>query len=103
MADQNCNNLPGQLIVGTNQLIGEDIFIGISNKELLDWRRMAQEEIITGVIQSSSAGDTTATRFAKIDALTRIRMINRTLWLRDPVQFPMNQPVKRTRPLHAYG
>ncbi len=87
----------------TNELVGEDLFEGISNQELLDWRRMAQEEIMTGVIQSSSAGDTTATRFAKLNAQARIRMINKTLWLRDPVAFPMNQPVKRTRPFYVYG
>ena len=87
----------------TNQLIGEDLFQGVSNEELLDWRRIAQEEIATGVIQSSSAGDTSATRFPKMDPLRRIRLINRTLWLRDPVAFPMNQPVKRTRPLYTFG
>jgi len=87
----------------TNQLVGEDLFDGVPTEELLRWRLLAQTEIATGVIQSTSAGDTTATRFPKMDPRLRIRMINKTLWLRDPVAFPMNQPVKRTRPLYVFG
>jgi hypothetical protein len=101
--DNDDATLAGQLTPMTNQLVGEDLFDGCSNRELLAWRRVAQEEITTGVIQSSSAGDTTATRFGKMDARSRIRLINKTLWLRDPVHFPMNQPVKRTRPFYTYG
>ena len=96
-------SLAGTLTPMTNQLIGEDLLAGVEVKELLEWRRMAVEELFFGVIQSSSAGDTTATRFAKNRPEYRIRLINKTLWLRDPVAFPMNQPIKRTRPLYVYG
>jgi hypothetical protein len=102
MEEDNFANAQGMTPM-TNMLVGEDIFQGLSNKELLCYRREAAREIFTGVVQSSSAGDTTATRFAKISPLLRIRMINKTLWLRDPVAFPMNQPVKRTRPWYVYG
>jgi len=95
--------LAGQLTPMTDQLIGEELLRGIPVDKLLHWRLMAQTEIFTGVIQSTSAGDTTATRFPKMDPRLRIRMINKELWLRDPVKFPMNQPVKRTRPFYVYG
>jgi hypothetical protein len=103
MADNDDATLEGAQIPQTNILAGEDLFQGISVECLLDWRRMAQEEIMTGVLQSVSSGDSTATRFAKIRPEARIRLINKTLWLRDPNKFPMNQPVKRTRPFYTFG
>jgi len=104
MGDENFDaTLAGQLTPMTDQLIGEDLLEGITTPVLLCWRKQAQEELFTGVIQSTSAGDTTATRFAKVDPRVRIRLINKTLWLRDPVAFPMNQPVKRTRPFYVFG
>jgi len=95
--------LAGQLTPMTNQLIGEDLLSGIDIQTILCWRKDAQTELFTGVVQSTSAGDVTATVFAKMRPEYRIRLCNRTLWLRDPVKFPMNQPVKRTRPFYTFG
>ncbi len=103
MTDEQAATLAGQITPMTNQLIGEDLLQGIEIPQLLEWRRMACEELFEGIIQSTSAGDTSATRFGKVDPKTRIRLINKTLWLRDPVAFPMNQPVKRTRPFYTFG
>lgn len=75
---------------------GEDLLEGIDIPELLELRRAAQDEIFNGIIQSVSAGDTTTTRFQKIPAEQRIRLINRVLNRRDSNSYPVNQPVKRT-------
>lgn len=83
--------------------IGEDLLQGMDIPCLLKLRTQAQQELFNGVIQSTSAGDTTTTRFQKIAPEIRIRLINKTLNLRDPNSYPVNVPIKRTRAFYQFG
>ncbi len=76
---------------------------GWSAEDLVAERRKIQEELLAGSqLQSSSAGDVSQARIIQAGAMKRLNMVNRALWLIDPVTYPFTD-IAPTRAVAVMG